>query len=113
MLVWRAEDNSFKKALLFKFFGLVVYMYIITSIITLRFFISCYPKNTLICKLDFVDIYIAFNEKTHLWLFYTHFAERKSIFFLLLKVFSQPFLLYKITNNNTLMQTHHRKIKWL
>ncbi len=50
---------------------------IITPIITLLFFITCCPKNTLICKLDLVYRYTVYNEKTHLWPFYTHFAERK------------------------------------
>ncbi len=36
---------------------------IITPIITLIFFITCCPKNTLICKLDVVYRYIVFLQK--------------------------------------------------
>ncbi len=43
------------------------------------FFITCCPKNTLICKLDLVYRYIVYNKKTRLWPFYTHFIERKRL----------------------------------
>ncbi len=59
---------------------------IITPIITLLFFITCCPKNTLICKLDLVYRYIVglYNEKTRLWPLYTHFAERKMVYQIIL-----------------------------
>ncbi len=55
---------------------------IITPIITLLF--SLHVQNTLICKLDLVYRYILYNEKTGLWPFYTHFAERKMVYRIIL-----------------------------
>ncbi len=62
----------------------IVRLFFITPIITLLFFITCCPKNTLICKLDLVYRYIVYNEKNHLWPFYTHFAERKMVYRIIL-----------------------------
>ncbi len=51
---------------------------IITPIITLIFFTTCCSKNILMCKLGLVYRYIVYNEKPHLWQFYTYFADRKN-----------------------------------
>ncbi len=52
------------------------------------FLITCCPKNTLICKLDLVYRYIVYNEKTRLYShykpFYTHFAEIKMVYQIIL-----------------------------
>ncbi len=44
---------------------------------TYIFFITCCPKNTLICKLDLVYRYIVYNEKTLLWPFLHTFCRKK------------------------------------
>ncbi len=49
---------------------------IITPIITLLFFITCCPKNTLICKLDLVYRYIVYNEKT-VYGHFTHILQKE------------------------------------
>ncbi len=51
----------------------IVRLFFITPIITLLFFITCCPKNTLIRKLDLVYRYIVYNEKNH----FTHILQKE------------------------------------